>query len=338
MVGKNHSAQALTIRLLQRLDTLDRQAVYRQALQQLEQNTEARELLQLCVMMAGELKAQPEKYNSFESLSRTILARLKREVKVPLDDTREDISTVQKKDVGKAMDLSAASANKLITRINEHERELKVQEIQALVAGFQKSSNRIFWKNLIYFLFPELSAPEDAEDSSIQDCLQAVWNSLTQEEQNSAYYSLLPDRSWFDQLKQSAPEAPAEEKEEEEPGLYDMLEACMAAQKHKYVNGIKTEVYNSLCIDPDTYLAYKKHWKKYENGEGPLPGRRRRLSRKQLLFLALFLRMDFYTTALLLAKGGYAFHYEKADILVANYLLKHAGSRVEIMEDLLLPE
>jgi len=108
----------------------------------------------------------------------------------------------------------------------------------------------------------------------------------------------------------------------------------MIAVAHKH-DGIKSKAYIQLNIDPDTYASYKRKWLQYEQNHAPLP--RKRLSRKQLLCLALFLEMDFYTTALLLAKGCYVFHYEEADILVAKYLLKREGIREEIMEFLIFP-
>lgn len=338
MIGMNYAAQDLTIRLLQQHRKQDRQAVFIQALDRLDGNENAQDQLQLCMMMAGELEERPEKYDTFEALSKTILARQKKEkVNAPLDDTNDNADAVTKKEVGKAMKLANTNANKQLTRINDYERELRPSEIENLLSGFQRESNRIFWKNMIYYLFPDLHAPDDSADVSVQDCLRAVWDSLTPEEQDLARYTFLPDWAWFDQLTEDAPEEEEDEDDEEaEPeGLYDLLEKCMAPMARRFPKGIKSEVISRLGMDPDTYYSYRKKWIAYEQG-GTLP--LRRLSREQLFYLALFLEIDFWTTALLLAKAGYALRNRRADSLVAKFLLKNQGSREEIMTILISPK
>lgn len=325
MVGKNVTAQDLTIKLLVGLDPLDRANVYRRARNQLAEQTETIEQLDLCVMMAGELAQNPMKYqNGFLALAKSILARQKNCSEKEI--TKKEIWGKMQETGKEGKNLAAGSGNNTLDRIQDHVRELRPDEIRCLCAGFERKSNRLFWENQVYLIFPNLRT-QDAAGGPVLDCLQAVWNSLPQEDRETAPFVFLSYADWFRQLEQ-----PQENKTcrmSDELGLYDLLE-----QARQRANLFKTELYNILEIDPDTYASYKRAWLLFEkNGcNGGFP--RNRLSRERLLCLAIHLKMDFYTAVALLGMAGYSFPIAASDSVVAGYLWDHRYSRKEALDQL----
>ncbi len=307
MVGKNHDAQTLTLRLLQIYDSLERQSIYKKARHQLSGNSAAIKQLELCVLMAGELDNDPSKYNEFTTVAKTIIARSK-------NCKPEQIT---KKGIWITMGGTESSANNIIDRIHDHARELSHEEILSLCSVFNEEYNRVFWENQIYHIFPALPTP-DVTDGPVFDCLSAVWNSMATEEQEAAAATLFSHSAWFEQLENH----PEHTELSEHSGLYDILSV---AQKKA---GIKqTSIYNELNIDADTYNTYRKLWGAFERSGfmGPYP--KRRLSRDRLLFLSYFLNMDFYTAVGMLAIAGYCFRSEEPDTTLAGYLLDRRYSK-----------
>lgn len=317
MKGKIATAQELTIQLLAMLDPLDRHSVSSQAARQLVDQKDALEQLNLCVMMASEIKKEPDKYKDFLLLAKTILARL----------NRTTLEKITKKMVGEAMEMSSTSAGNLLDRIADHVREMKPDEIHALCKNFEAPCECLFWENQVYLCFPELRAPDVTEENPeckpVLECLQAVWNSLSVQEQALAAERLPAHADWFRQLEG------AQESDVPQTGLYDLLD-----QARKRARVTLTDIYEKLSIHEDTYAAYKKVWLTFEkNGcSGAYPPKR--LSRQRLLYLAVYLEMDYYTTAGMLAVAGYDFHATKADIIAAGYLLDRRYSKKEALKRL----
>ncbi len=318
MEGKNAPAQALTIRLLRKLPPAQRKGVYDQAAARLNGDIQALEHLRLCYGMAGELNEDPDKFkNDFTYLAKTIIAR--QAGKAPEKVTKKAIWEAMKSgENGKT-----GSANNIIDRVHDGARKLKPEEIIGLCSGFKKESSRLFWENQVYLLFPDLPAP-DVKDGPVLDCLQAVWDSLTGEEREIAQNSILTHLDWFAKLSS----------EEAEPfegytGLYDLLDR---ASKRAGIS--KERIYEELNMDRDTYRSYRRAWDKFEENGciGPYP--RNRLSRERLLYLAVFLDMDYYTTVGMLGMAGYAFQFSKADETVAGYLLERKFPKRDAMRKL----
>lgn len=316
MKGKNASAQALTIRLLQRLDALTRGIVHGKAKERLSGNRPAQEQLLLCFSMAGD---EPDKYKNFKTLAQTILARQKPEAAV----TKTAIWATMTNGEG-----SPESAGKIVNRIEDRARELKPEEIINLCSGFQKESNRLFWENQIYICFPELPTP-DVEDGPVLDCLQAVWDSLPPTEQENAKVTLPIYKAWFGKL--SGKEPPASENEKKH--LYELLHDA-ARGKDKDKSKTLEAVFEELGIHKDTYYSYKKNWEKYEErGGGAFP--RNRLSRDQLIYLAVFLDMDYYEAVYMLGMAGYALQLDDDEKDAVEYLLDRSGkSRDKALKNL----
>lgn len=321
MKGKNATAQELTIQLLAMLDSLDRLGVAGQAAQVLSGQEDALVQLNLCVMMAGELKKEPNKYNDFLLLAKTILARQR----------HTSPGDITKKTVGEVMKMNPTSAGNLLDRITDHIREPKLEEIHKLLNGFGDSSNRIFWKNQIYLCFPDLLrspdiTEEDAEGKPVLECLRAVWNSLSQPEQALATDRFPSHAGWFRQLEG------AQEMDSPQISLYNFLD-----QARKRANVTLTDIYEKFSIHEDTYAVYKKTWIEFEkNGcHGTYPAKR--LSRQRLLYLAVYLEMDYYSAAGMLATAGYDFHSSKGDILAAGYLLDRRYSKQDAL-NMLYPQ
>jgi len=318
MEGKNASAQALTIRLLQKLLPAQRKGVYDQAATRLNGDIQAQEHLRLCFGMAGELNEDPDKYkNNFTTLAKTIIAR--QVGKAPEKVTKKSIwETANRDRNGQAG--SAASATNFVDRVHDGVRELKPEEIISLCGGFKKESSCLFWKNQILLLFPDLPEP-DVKDGPVLNCLQAVWDSLSEEERETAQDTILSHWDWFAKLssKESEPF-------KEYTGLYALLDK---ASKNARIS--QERICEELNMDQDTYRSYRRAWEKFEeNGcKGPYP--RNRLSRERLLYLAVFLDMDYYTTVGMLGMAGYAFQLREADETVAGYLLERKYSKRDAM-------
>jgi|GEM_PF-5263988 len=320
MKGKMHSAQDLTIKLLRQLYSLERLSVYMQAETRLRGNARARAQLSLCGMMAGELDRCPEKYKDLKNIGKAILARQR--------DT--DPAKIRNKDIGAALGFAENNISNYLNRTQEGSRELTQQEICNLCADFAHESDRLFWENQIYLLFPNLRT-EDVQDGPVLDCLQAVWDSLPPHHRRSARLSFELAADWFRQLDAAPVEAPSEQ---EEPGLFNLVEEALTRA------GVdKTTLYAELNIDPDTWYSYKKIWTEFEENscKGDFP-RLRLLDRRKLLYLAVFLRMDFYSAVTMLAKGGYCFHFDQIDAAVAGCLLNGKPNRDAVLEQLLSKE
>ena len=323
MTGKNVTAQELTIKLLRSLELPNRNAVYHAARKRLAADTAAIEQLGLCVMMASELARNPKKYqDSFLSLARTIIARQKKTA----------VREIRMRDMGTALGgtkkdgtpLAESGVNAVLYRIEKHTRELKPEEIARLCAGFERESDRLFWKNQVYLIFPELRTP-DVTDGPVLNCLQAVWDSMPQEQREDAPFVFLPYRDWFVKLQR----VQEEEVLQAPNGLYDLLE-----RERRRAGLSKTEMAYILPIDPDTYASYKRAWIKFENNncKGDFP--RNRLSREELLYLAVYLKMDFYTAVAVLAAAGYSFRLTSSDRVVAGYLFDRRCSQEEALNAL----
>lgn len=159
-------------------------------------------------------------------------------------------------------------------------------------------------------------------------CLQpcaAVWDSLTKDEQETASTTFLSYADWFQKLKNETENNTSSE----DTGLYEFLEN---ARKR---SGVKqTRIFDELNMDSDTYYSYKKRWEAFEKEgcKGAYP--KKRLSRERLLFLAVFLDMDYYTTVGMLAIAGYSFHFGEPDITVAGYLLEKKSSKQDVINKL----
>lgn len=323
MTGKNVTAQELTLKLLLCLNVTDRIATYYAARNRLSGDREAMEQLNLCVMMAGELAQEPKKYqDDFLSLAKTIIARQK----------SVSAKEIKQKDVGTAIcmtkkdgtPLAESGIPAILDRVDRKTRELKPEEIESLCSHFERESDRIFWENQVYMLFPELRTP-DVTDGPVLNCLQAVWDSLPQEQRAEAPFVFLPYHDWFAKLQRKE----EEELEAAPKRLYDLLD-----RERKRAGCSKTDMLNILPIDPDTYTAYKHAWIAFENNnyKGNFP--RNRLSRCQLLYLAVYLKMTFYTAAAVLATAGYSFRLRPLDKIVAEYLFDQRHSQYEVLEKL----
>lgn len=319
MTGKNVTAQELTIKLLLGLDPIERGSTYRRARGRMSDCVQTVEQLELCVMMAGELADNPMKYyGDFVTLAKTIIARQKNTSVSEI--TKKEVWTTIRGNNKDGTPLAVASGNNTLNRIQDHVRELKPGEIFRLCAGFRRESDRLFWENQVYLIFPDLRTV-DVTGGPVLDCLQAVWDSIPYRYRERAPFVLFTYSDWFQKLRKNSVVT-----REDSGGLYGILEKKMQSA------GIqKTEIYNVLDIDSDTYASYKQSWLVFEkNGcTGPFP--KKRLSRDRLLYLAIYMKMDFYTAVAVLAMAGYSFRLIRSDSIIAGYLLDRRYSREEAL-------
>lgn len=312
MVGKNHTAQDLTIKLLQIFSPTERFAVSKQAKSILAGNTDAITQLNLCVMMASELDYDPKKYKrDFVFLAKTIFAR----------QNNKSVEKVTQKEIGKRLNYKDSSINNFIRSIQDHVRKLTPEEIKLLCGQFDQASDRLFWENQIYILFNELPVP-DVTDGPVLTCLQAVWDCLMPEEQRYAIRNYPSQNIWFDKLSK-ADEIP------QSTGLYEFVDSEL---KKAHIS--QDEICYQWNMEPDTYRAYRKAWTEFE--ENGFSGRypKNRLSRERLLYLAVILDLDFYTTAGMLAMADYDFFCGEPDTTVATYLLEHEHPKEYVLSKL----
>ena len=326
MLGKNHSAQDLTIRLLRLLPPEDRAFIFLRTTKDLSE--ESAEHLNLCVMMANELDLEPDKYNHFETLCKAVLARQKEK-----DITREKLAQIL------GLKVAQCSINKTFSRLNDHRRKLNPEEIRNICEGFQKESHRHFWENQFYLMYPDL-AVADTEDGPVLEALQALWRCLSDEIRDEARKDFpITYENWFRQLCGSSEAMPGST----ETGLYQFIENMRVANNNRTdlrsIKISKDRIIEELVITRDTFQTYKREWEAYEQSQrqGPVPSQR--LTRIQLQRIAVFLDMDFYTTVGLLASGGYCFHDTEPDITVAKYLFLDNHNNIgkqDLLDQLLL--
>lgn len=312
MVGKNHTAQDLTIKLLQIFSPIERLAVSKQAKGILAGNTDAIAQLNLCIMMAGELDCDPKKYKrDFVFLAKTIFAR----------QNNRSVERITQKEIGRRLNFKDSSINNFIRSIQDHVRKLTPEEIKLLCGQFDQASDSLFWENQIYILFNELPVP-DVTDGPVLMCLQAVWDCLNAEEQRYAICNYQSQRIWFDKLNKV-------EESSQSAGLYVFVDSEL---KKAHIS--QDEICYQWNMEPDTYRAYRKAWTEFE--ENGFSGRypKNRLSRERLLYLAVILDLDFYTTAGMLAMADYDFFCGEPDTTVATYLIEHEHPKEYVLSKL----
>ncbi len=295
MKGNRSAAQEFAVELLRKLSVFDRQKVLADARQKLANNSVAIELLNLVALEACD--PYTVSYD-FVALAKTILVRQESKA------TNKAIMTAM---FGEQY--TPKSVNTLLGRIQDRSKQISYEQIKNLCSGFKHESDRLYWENRVLLQFPEIRTA-DVIDGPVLDCLSAVWNSLTADMQKDAYKNSSVYADWIKKLiSEFDPKSDMPKK------LYDFFDvAC------KRANISKTRMISELNMDEGTYIAYKKAWQRFESDEvgcGNYPVRG--LTPRQLLRLAVFLNMDYFTAAGMLSVAGYSFH--KCYAYVAEYLL-----------------
>lgn len=310
MKGKNPSAQELTIKLLEYLAPARKVQIRAQA--RAMANDDAMEQLSLCMMIADERNRAPQCRlpQSFIALAQTILS-LQRGCR-PEAITLPDIYSGMKRDQVEE-DRAKMSAGNIVNRIEDHARLLRPEEIDSLCSGFRKESNRLFWINEIYRMFPELPV-EDIEGGPVLDCLQALWNSLSVDEQKRMR-GIFPTRAdWFEKL--GIKESQAGALDGGPIKLYTFID-----DMRRQMNLSQAALCEGLNIaSADTYRVYRREWEAYEKNVNWNYFPRRRLSREQMLCILVLLQLDYATAVLVLGAAGYSFHDSERDSIVVKYL------------------
>lgn len=311
MKGKNPSAQELTIKLLEYLAPARKVQIRAQA--RAMANDDAMEQLSLCMMIAGERNRAPQCRlpQSFIALAQTILS-LQRGCR-PEAITLSDIYSGLKRDQVDE-DKAKMSAGNIVNRIEDHARLLRPEEIDSLCSGFRKESNRLFWINEIYRMFPELPV-EDIEGGPVLDCLQALWNSLSVDEQKRMR-EIFPTRAdWFEKLGIKEGQADALQGKPVD-NLYEFIDEMR--KKMKLTQAALCESLN--IASADTYRSYKREWEAYEKNEKKSYFPRRKMSREQMLCILVLFQLDYATAVLVLGAAGYSFYDSERDSIVVKYL------------------
>lgn len=317
MKGKNPSAQELTIRLLEYLAPVRKAQIREQVSTKVNGST--MEQVNLCLMMASERNRVPQSFlpQSFIVLAQTILA-LQRGCK-PEMITMVDIYLSMKNGMIDE-DTAKKSAGTIVNRIEDHARLLRPEEIDGLCGRFRKESNHLFWKNEIYRMFPELPV-EDAEDGPVLDGLQALWDSLSADEQKRMR-EIFPARAdWFRKLGSKNRQVG-----ELDVGFFKLY--AFLDERRKKLNISQDALCEVLNIaSTDTYRSYRREWEAFEQDVRRNVFPNRRMSREQMFCLVVLLQLDYATAVLILGAGGYGFHDSETDCVIVKYLLSPEAER-----------
>lgn len=323
MRGKNPSAQALNIGLLEHLDTGRRRQIRIEARARLSDI--AMEQMSLCMQIASERnqnECRPHRQQgglprSFIAFAQMLLAlqqgRRSEEITLPEIYLAMKQGTVDKETAKK-------SAGTILRRIEGSERMPLPEEIDGLCAGFDLDSERLFWCNEIYRMFPNLPVA-DVEGGPVMEALQVLWDGLSADEQARMRTTFPQQEYWFKQLGGKAQRVNGLNASIFQ--LYDFVD-----KRRNQLNLSQEALCEGLNIQTtDTYRSYRNEWNRFEADVRRATFPRRRLSREQMLCLVVLLQLDYPTAVLVLGAGGYCLQDGEADCAVAAYLQRSEAER-----------
>ena len=309
MVGKSSEAQQLTIYILTKMDPVRMKVIFDDARERMGDNLPAKEQLELCVLMADEMRENPAKYDDIENLIRTIASRkLGIDIeRITIRETMAELGYDEEK-----------NNNRVYYHIVSNSQKIRPDQVETLCDGFVYGSNRLFWKNQIYGKLSYLPM-EDTIDGPVLLCLRAVWDSLCEKERTMFEKELPQYQEWFKKKLVSCQENP----------LYDILEAAQKEKKEKTGKYMSKQAMISCTNikDVKTWDYYKKEWKAYACNGGVSGFPRNRLLKDQLLELAILMDMDYDTMVHMMDVAGYSFQTTESDRDIMQYFLDNGQKR-----------
>lgn len=302
-------AQHLTIRILAVLPL----STNRKLVDKLQRNADNRSLetivqLRLCLGMSSELREEPERYSSFETLSEAAFRRQKSRI------------SIRKKEYGAAMGIN----EKRRRRQETGNAAPALAQIRMLCSGFSDPAEGRFWENLFLKQYPDL-ADVGRGDGPEAAALKTLCGLLTQDEFVKAKKKL---SEWEKHCLEEFDEPDKFELDTfgpEPDRLYSVLKAL--ARKNKMAIAILAD---EIGITSNTWFFWKDRWEKAER-EGFQNGiPKTRLKRGHMLLLAVLLKLNYPQGIYFLALAGYRFIAGEPDHSAAQYLKSPTASSEEL--------
>jgi len=276
--------------------------------------------MDLCIRTAHELRKDPEKYNTFDTVFRTIIARQK----------TKSTENVKKKEYREALGIKY---NSILERVLSGKVMLNMGQIDDICSGFKDESNRRFWKNQILCINPDISYPE--KDICIEyKCLLFLCSVLTEEKFNCYIHSLnQTEQRQILIIREAA--VTKKETVKETVNSVNRLYEYINSKARRMKLAIKEVAEQELGISENTWYARKKVWENAEEMDFKQGVPHARLARVQLMVLSVIFELDYPETIMLLALAGYRMKNGEPDCTLIEYLGKEVKNKEE-MEQFLL--
>lgn len=306
MVGKTVEAQQITLYILLQYELAECHVLYENAKKRLEGNLPAQQQLNICLLMADELRENPKRYDDFRILVKTIIAR------------KSGLSVSKVKMVNFLQEIGFFNPNdgNIYRAIEDFSRPIGADEVEMLCDGFQRNANRLFWKNQIYAFFPYMRMENTIGGPELH-CLRAVWDCV-EEAKKVEIAEVLPQYyTWFYRIL-----IPEEGNE-----LYAAIDQARA--KHRIS---LDDIYEKVEKDKKTWKSYATQWATYQLTGGINGFPRNCLQLEDLLHLAILLNMDYGETVHLVELAGYSFHLKFNHDKIMDYFLYESKRQQKILE------
>lgn len=310
-------AQQLIIRSLQILSADENLQIVTRIEESKQYSEEVEKLMNLCIRFSSELRRNPHQYDTLDSVCKAILVRQKGKAKV------------LKKDYRAALGLTYETQ---LDRIIKAKTPLKWENIERICQGFQDKTVRRFWENQLLHMYPAI-AIKGREEGEECLCLHVLCNFLSEPQRERIQENLDEwEQIYFQEITGVLPQA----QESHDFGsfpykLYEVIK-IQAARINKTIMAIAEE---EVGISGNTWYSWKEKWEEKEKNNFLYGLPRQKLSRGQILILAVLFELNYPETINLLALAGYRHISGEPDCRVAAYIVQGIGSREELKQYLL---
>lgn len=339
----SEEAQYLLIRLLQeaRLTGLETVDLMRHI-----DGKEKKHLVSLCIRYVAEIEADPQRYNNMDKVCRGIIARQKLEKQDVSEKLKsggfsheEKLQKLEKMVMKKEYDQSMGVLTQKRIRIEKGSTILGKEEIDSLCSGFKREGNRRFWNNILRMQFSYLISHDTDTDNYEISCICDVLNWIRKKRPDLIdWMEEKADSEKDGETKSALTELErkqikfAETGRERLHGGQNIYEFVTEKVK-EYYKLMDDFLDKELGISRTTWYKWRKEWqeKKEEYSEN-------KISRLQILLLAVLLNITFEELSALLTTWGYRFCYtQEIDRQVTEYLIKNSKKteeRLSLLEEL----
>ncbi len=292
------AAQQASIRILTALTPSENLVLLEKAARRCPDGDAVIRQLRHCASLGGELREDPDRYQSLENVCTAILKR---------STARE---TVRKSDYGGALGVTNKMQRR---RLEKGEASLTPEQIRRICGLFRDASLGRFWENMLYALDPGISTA-GREDGPENDCLRLLGSLLGPEQRRD-----IPELQWLELP------AAASRFGDQPHRLYPVINH-LAGEASILIPDLAEQ---EIGVHMNTWYAWRRAWTEAEeNGFAAVP--QNRLKRVHMMILAVLFSMNYPEGIVFLALAGYRFVPGEPDGIV----IEHLQTPVQSSEDI----
>ncbi|MDE7242616.1 MAG: hypothetical protein K2O18_01380 [Oscillospiraceae bacterium] len=286
------AAQQLCVQILTALTPSENLRILDRAAERLSEKDAVLGHLRHCIALGGELREEPNRYDSLEKVCTAIIRR------------RTSRETVRKSEYGEALGVTNKMQRR---RLEKGEASLTPEQIRRICAPFQDPVLRRFWENMLYALDPDVSTAGRG-DGPENGSLHLLCSLLAPEQ-----YRKLDPRT-LDFLE-TPPAVPPARFGEQPDRLYPVINTLAGGVPVLIPDLAEQEI----GVHMNTWYAWRRAWTEAEeNGFAVVPAKR--LKRVQMMILSVLFSLNYPESIVFLALAGYRFVPGEPDGMVTRHL------------------